>query len=269
MIISQIVGGLGNQMFLYALGKSVALKNKTNFKVDKSEFLKYKLHKYSLNNLSAETKIASSVEIFLWKKFFKFQEKKFNFDKKVFLKKNAYFVGYYQSPKYFEWIREDIIRDFSPKKAICGKNFDAAKKIEKENSVSLHVRRGDYVSNKITKAKHGVCSLNYYTQAVEIIKKKVKQPVFYIFSDDKNWVKKNIKTKSPQVFVDWNNADNSFEDMRLISLCKHNIIANSTFSWWGAWLNKNPNKIVIAPQKWFANKTIDTSDLIPHSWFRL
>lgn len=269
MIISQIVGGLGNQMFLYALGKSVALKNKTKFKIDISVYSNYKLRKYSLNNLLIERTVANLIEIFLWKNFFKFQEKNFRFDKNVFLRKNAYFVGYYQSPKYFEWIRGDLVREFSPKASASGKNFDAAKKIQKENSVSIHVRRGDYVSNQITNAYHGVCSLNYYKQAVEIIRNKVQKPFFYIFSDDKNWVKKNIKTGNAQVFVDWNNADNSFEDMRLMSLCKHNIIANSTFSWWGAWLNKNPNKIVIAPQKWFANKTIDTSDLIPHSWFRL
>ncbi len=141
--------------------------------------------------------------------------------------------------------------------------------IESTNAVSLHIRRGDYVKVKETNDFHGVCSIAYYETAIELITNKINDPVFYIFSDDMDWVKKNFNIRQNHVFVDANDAATNYEDMRLMSLCKHNIIANSSFSWWGAWLNPSSSKTVIAPKKWMKDPSIETIDLIPGNWIRL
>ncbi|MDD3060131.1 MAG: alpha-1,2-fucosyltransferase, partial [Sulfurimonas sp.] len=141
--------------------------------------------------------------------------------------------------------------------------------IQSSNSVSLHVRRGDYVSNKNATSYHGVSSLDYYYNAIETISKKISNPILYIFSDDIPWVRENLIVSLPIVFIENTNTDRPFEDIYLMSLCKHNIIANSTFSWWGAYLNSNLEKNVIAPKKWFNDPVINTEDLIPSSWTRI
>lgn len=137
------------------------------------------------------------------------------------------------------------------------------------NAVSLHIRRGDYISNATTNTIHGTCNLDYYKRAVEYIKKNSVSPIFFIFSDDIDWVKDNLHLNEKHYYIDWNNADTNYEDMRLMSLCKHNVIANSSFSWWGAWLNNNPKKIVIAPQKWFNDSKLNTFDVIPEKRIKI
>jgi hypothetical protein len=137
------------------------------------------------------------------------------------------------------------------------------------NSVSLHVRRGDYLINPRAKQLLVVCDAEYYLKSVEIMSSKVERPHFYIFSDDIKWAKENIIMPFKTTFVGENGPRKSYEDLRLMSLCKHNIIANSSFSWWGAWLNENPNKIVIAPKQWFRSSEKDTKDLIPESWLKI
>jgi hypothetical protein len=132
----------------------------------------------------------------------------------------------------------------------------------------MHVRRGDYASNPKTGATHGLCSLDYYEEAIRYISERVEQPIFFIFSDDINWVKCNLKVDFPCQYVDHNKSMESFNDMRLMSLCQHHIIANSSFSWWGAWLNPGQKKIVIAPRRWFLNSN-NVEDLYPASWVRL
>ena len=146
-------------------------------------------------------------------------------------------------------------------------NADIAEKISQVNAVSLHVRRGDYISDK-KNAFIGVCTLDYYKTAIEKIKTQVDNPVFFVYSDDINWVKNNLVIDKTAVFVNHNRGQESYNDMHLMSLCKHNIIANSSFSWWGAWLNTSPDKIVIAPKQWFANMQ-DTSDLLPDNWLKM
>jgi hypothetical protein len=136
------------------------------------------------------------------------------------------------------------------------------------NAISLHVRRGDYANNPKTKATHGLCSLDYYQASVRQMAQKVARPHFFIFSDDMEWVQGNLKIDFPCVFVEHNRGAESYNDMRLMSLCKHHIIANSSFSWWGAWLNPNMEKIVIAPRKWFASQTA-VPDLFPAGWIIL
>jgi hypothetical protein len=143
-----------------------------------------------------------------------------------------------------------------------------ANKISQVNAVSLHVRRGDYLQNPVTFAIHGIATLDYYQAAMQTIADSVVQPYFFIFSDDMEWVKANLKITFPRHYIEHNQGMESYNDMRLMSLCQHHIIANSSFSWWGAWLNPSAEKTVIAPGKWFAdNKNIE--DLLPAEWIKL
>ena len=143
------------------------------------------------------------------------------------------------------------------------------KEIQKSKSISLHIRRGDYVSNKTYNQNHGIIDLSYYEKAVDYISKKIGNDIkVFAFSDDPDWVYKNLNLQFQIKFIDNNSSENSYEDLRLMLNCDHNIIANSSFSWWGAWLNLNPNKIVISPQKWYGNKQIQNPDIVPSTWLK-
>jgi hypothetical protein len=141
--------------------------------------------------------------------------------------------------------------------------------IRKYNAVSIHIRRGDYVSNPSAAAVHGICSLEYYEAAIQFIASRTDQPFFFVFSDDPQWAKNNLKTKHPTYFVEEDGTNKGAADMCLMSTCNHHIIANSSFSWWGAWLNNKADKIVVAPQIWFRDTTINTRDLLPAQWYEL
>jgi glycosyl transferase family 11 len=295
MIIVKLMGGLGNQMFQYAFGKRLALKHNTPLKLDQSRLYdvtiktKYTVRKFGLEEFNINASAASEQEL---KKYHRgkagmlrdlvllhlpfrinnlyVREPYFNFFKKALkAPKDAYLDGYWQSEKYFDNISECLLQDFSLKTALEGENKRLAEKIEKENSVSIHVRRGDYVSMTVNTALFEVCDAEYYLKAIDEMKKLEKQPVLYIFSDEPEWFKQNINTDLQVEYVTHNTGEQSYIDMHLMSLCKHNIIANSSFSWWGAWLNRNPDKKVIAPKKWFKNNLKDARDLIPAQWITL
>jgi len=141
-------------------------------------------------------------------------------------------------------------------------------KITDVESVSVHIRRGDYISNPITNQYHGSLDIGYYQNALKIMLKKINNPHFFVFSDDYEWAERNIKSDSPITYIKHNSAKN-YEDLRLMSMCKHHIIANSSFSWWGAWLASNKNKMVIGPQKWFLGKKYNDADRMPENWIRI
>ncbi|MHB8261610.1 MAG: alpha-1,2-fucosyltransferase [Bacteroidia bacterium] len=297
MIISQLNGGLGNQLFQYAIAKKLALKLNTELVLDLSVFETQTLRKYSLAPFNFNQRFITKSERILFglvqakgieKLYYKvsrkilqpivIHEKQFNFDEDVFknAKRNTYLTGYWQTEKYFFDIRKELLADFTINKQLENKNLEFAKRIEAVNSVSLHIRRGDYVSNTDIKDFHGACGLDYYTKAVEFISKHIKNPLLFIFSDDMPWVKENLITTLDTYYIDNNNADTNYEDLRLMSMCKHNIIANSSFSWWGAWLNSNADKIVIAPSRWFNPESrwykqnkINTVDIIPENWIKI
>ena len=291
MIICNIIGGLGNQMFQYAAGLARSVKLGVPLKLDARDFSGYKLHQgfelQRLFNIHAEIASDNDISAILgWQKFKLMrrifrrpQLKQFRHKNYVVephfsywnefnhLKNNSYLDGYWQSEQYFMEFADKIRAEFTFKLPFSEKNAEIAANISQVNAVSLHVRRGDYVSNA-KNAYIGLCSLQYYKMAIDHINREVNQPVFFVFSDDINWVKDSLVLDTKSVFVDHNSGEESYNDVRLMSLCKHHIIANSSFSWWGAWLNPNPNKIVIAPKKWFASG-IKTSDLIPKSWVTL
>lgn len=292
MIVSRVIGGLGNQMFQYAVGRALSLERSQPLSLDVSGFVGYGLHQgYELKKVFAcAVEAASKADIrkvLGWQSLPAVQrivsrplfarirsaeyvvEPHFHYWHGIkFVSDNVYLSGYWQSEKYFK-SQADVIRaDFTFQGQLNARNAEISEQIRRTNAVSLHVRRGDYVTNEKTAATHGVCSLDYYRAAIEYIESHIKKPTFFIFSDDPEWVKMNFRIDCPYVHVDHNQGSESYNDMYLMSLCRHHIIANSSFSWWGAWLNPVSDKIVIAPRRWFANEN-DVSDLFPEGWVTL
>lgn len=291
MIISNIIGGLGNQMFQYASALALTKQLSTELKIDIRDFDNYKLHQgFELNNVfNCNIEFATNAEldrvlglskyklikrilrrqIMCWARNKKHVvEPSFHFWPGFHqLTSDIYLDGYWQSEKYFSESESDVRKAFTFRHPLSNKNLEIADSISKVNAVSLHVRRGDYVTNS-KNAFLGTCSLDYYQQAIDHISAHVKNPVFFIFSDDIRWVKDHLTLNYEKNYIDHNTGKKSHFDMHLMSLCKHHIIANSSFSWWGAWLNPNKEKIVIAPKNWFSNDLNDR-DLIPSSWVRV
>ena len=286
MIIVKIVGGLGNQMFQYAYAKKLDTLG-FEVKIDTSAFKHYDLHGgYGLDNYSISLEVADDKELSKFKKsrllekLYKkipfltgrtVMEKSLLYHEKYLKSADGSYVdGYFQSEKYFFDIKETLLKEFQIRPEISDYSKNIAKKIlQSDTSVSIHIRRGDYIHNPKANAVHGVCSLEYYKKAIGLIEKKFKNPTFFIFSDDIKWSRENLGIKN-SFFVE--NGDRiPHEDIYLMSLCNHNIIANSSFSWWGAWLNRYNKKIVIAPQRWFAdkNKQSQALDIIPESWMKI
>ncbi len=181
------------------------------------------------------------------------------------------FRGYWQNENYFSVKRSLILKLFNFKIETQVKNFEIAHSIENSISVSIHVRRGDYVINPSTKQTHGTCTLDYYYSAIDLLVKEVSNPVFFVFSDDLEWVRSNLELNYPHHFVDEKQYFSDNVDMLLMSKCKHNIIANSSYSWWSAWLNSHNDKIVVAPKNWFADSNLNSrySDIIPSDWIKI
>ncbi|WP_159473060.1 alpha-1,2-fucosyltransferase [Chryseobacterium sp. 18068] len=293
MVAVELIGGLGNQMFQYATAKALALHRDEHLLLDSRLFDNYKLHSYCLNHFNIEATVVTNDlplktpgfskrvidkllqktnALILQNRIFNiYQEKDLLFDNTLFLtgKKNIYLKGYFQSEKYFAKYEDQLRTDFEIVTPLKKETTDMLKIIEAENSVSLHIRRGDYVSNPAANATHGTCDLNYYQKAVANINNDIENAIFFIFSDDINWAKENLKLKNKTYFIDFNDASTNYEDLKLMSTCKHNIIANSSFSWWGAWLNRNKNKKVIAPSKWFNTDVLNSQDIIPESWMKI
>lgn len=289
MIVTKIIGGLGNQMFQYAAGLALAEKNNVPLLYDISTFSSaYKIRRFQLNcfNISAsEHRLKNSNVIgnsWIIKRFcdkfslFKsekiFIEKSYNYDPAFFdIKPNTFIEGYWQSEKYFENIENIVRKEFTFKNDPYGLNCDWLAKIEDSISVSLHVRRGDYIYNKEANEFHGTCSLDYYTRAVAQIADRINgKPKLFIFSDDPDWTKNNINLLGfEHSYIGNNNEENCYEDLRLMAACKYHIIANSTFSWWGAWLDSRKDSFTIAPKQWFASNKLNSDDVIPERWLRV
>lgn len=279
-------GGLGNQMFQWAFARALEAKSGIKTSFDMSFFEKKYARPFELDifnvNVDAVSDFCTKFKLaFIWKfrkklngkKFLGFNfysEPHFEYDENLFeLCPNTYIEGFFQSEKYFKDIENELRADFKFKDLPDEQNQQVIDKINSSNSVSLHIRRGDYVQKKRYQNLYATCSLDYYKRGVEYIAEKFENPTLFIFSDDIEWVKENLKLPYECVFVSHNSGAKSFEDMRLMSLCKHNVIANSSFSWWGAWLNNNQNKVVIAPQKWFNDEGINQTDVIPSDWIKL
>lgn len=280
MKLVRMTGGLGNQMFIYAF----YIQMKTIFpelRIDMSEMKKYKLHNgYELEDVFSIR--PQTIYAHKWLKrvivyaFFSIirekSEEELSIHKYTQHKRwpLVYYKGFFQSELFFKE-SSDTIRDifsFNTENA----NFrtkEWAKIIKEQRSnVSIHIRRGDYTSAK-NKIKYGnICTEEYYQKAISIILKKEPKAFFHIFSDDVEWTKAHLKIHHlPHQYISWNKGPDSWQDMMLMSLCRHNIIANSSFSWWGAWLNAYKDKTVIAPSRWSNVKK--TPHILPESWISI
>jgi len=148
-------------------------------------------------------------------------------------------------------------------------NLEMLRRIESENAVCIHVRRGDYISNPETERVHGACSIDYYRSALVALRERTDHPRFFVFSDDPGWARAEFGSEGSITVVEINGADRNYEDLRLMSSCRHHVIANSTFSWWGAWLGAHAGQVVVAPKTWFASGDRDSRDICPASWLRV
>lgn len=281
MIIVRVRGGLGNQLFCFALceklslmGKKVKIEKLYYEKEDPSiglEFCRFG-NKYSVASREELDEYADiGQDVFSkgrrWiigprKTHFK-EKKPYVYDPTVLQKDNIYLAGYWQTEKYFSDIRNTIMEVFQFPEFHDSRNIIIAEQMKKTNSVAIHVRRGDYVG-KHAQRFGNICDREYFMSAICYIKERITNPVFYIFSNDFVWVKNNFIGEE-YCLVDWNKFP--MADLHLMTLCQHNIIANSSFSWWGAWLNDKNNKIVISPSKWVND--LKTPDIWCEGWIKL
>jgi Glycosyl transferase family 11 len=299
MIVIQLAGGLGNQMFQYAYGKALSAKLKVPFYIDASLLNYYPSSKYNTQrqytldifDINTEGVLGNDIwwlnqvkknkfiTIFLYKLYIK----KLLFSNKLNVYEqtpdgnpeewmgvipNTYIKGSFQSEIVFKDIETEIHKDFTFQNLPPENIHTVLLQIRGIESVAIHIRRGDYTLQH-NKEVHGVLGLEYYKKAILLLLERVKNPVFFVFSDDIDWVKENLRIDNIDIrfFENLNAPD--YEDLRMMSNCKHNIIANSSFSWWGAWLNQNSNKIVIAPSNWFVTQNKDLNHLIPKAWIQL
>lgn len=287
MIIVKLQGGLGNQMFEYASGRGVAERSgqdlaldlsgldtpqgvtKRDYQLDvfniqpkfapKEQVKKFTLEKYSPSTSKLLKKISIIIPSYVTERGVDFNETLFS------VKGDTYLDGYWQSEKYFKHIKDELHEEFTLKKPVSEQACDIIELAKRENSVAIQVRRGDYVTNSKTAALHGALDKGYYHKAIAYICTKIINPVFFIISDDIDWAMRNIE--APSKLIPAPVAD--YEQMDIMRSCKHQIISNSSFGWWGAWLNDNSDKIVIAPQKWFAGLDCNINDRLPIEWIKM
>lgn len=278
MRLIKMIGGLGNQMFIYAFYLRMK-KLYPDTRIDLSDMVHYNVHNgYEMNRIFNLPHIEFCINRVLKKVL------EFLFFKKIYERRQdpstlvpyekryswplLYFKGFYQSERFFFDIKEDIRKSFSFNLDIANeKSLEMLRQIDADSqAVSIHFRRGDYLFPRHWANTGSVCQLPYYINALEEMEHRFPDPTYYVFSDDITWVKENIPFEKA-VYVDWNKGKDSWQDMMLMSHCRHHIICNSTFSWWGAWLNPGKDKIVIVPCRWFQHK--DTPDIYPEEWVKV
>jgi hypothetical protein len=292
LVIVRLLGGLGNQMFQYATGRAVADRLGVPLLLDISAFQRYDLRRFELHEWAVQADVANSFALWragtlpnLFPPFQRFlhkvrvlrqpsvfKEKSFAYDPAICnVAAPIVLDGYWQSERYFHHIADRLRRDFVLARSVNDENHGMSLQIQHAGvrAVSLHIRRGDYVSDAKTAQYHGVCSLEYYAAAAEHVALRVPDPIFFVFSDDLEWVSENLKLRHTVRLVNVNGPGHGAYDMALMMACRHHVIANSSFSWWGAWLNPHADKIVIAPKRWFKDAPHDTTDLVPEGWVRL
>jgi len=279
MIITRLVSGLGNQLFQYSIGKHLAMKHGVPLKLDTSFFNGQSLRNYKLDNYNIKAQIASSEDVnklLYWEKrsgfiskVYKKAERIIPRNKRPYFKEmdwwvydpalltvssHVYLDGYWQNYKYFENINPKIFDELTLIEEDAAVSAIEKNIVGNHSSVSIHIRRGDYITNTEAFNLMGVLPLSYYIEAIDLMNSKINNPHYFIFSDDLSWARENVKITAPVTFVDFKDNSKDTVELNLMSKCYHNIIANSSFSWWGAFLNTNPGKIVIAPANWVVDK---------------
>ena len=286
MVVTRLTGGLGNQMFQYAAARALALRNGTELKIDTHFYARQHLRRYELHVYPVSCSFVTDDELFrfgirnakkrrfyhsfVYRNWKVVKERHFHFDPTIkLLNSPVYLAGYWQSERYFHEVADILRTEFCPSNSLEPHNARIAADIEAVNAVSVHVRRGDYVTNERNNRLFGTCSLDYYRRAAEFVAERVDTPHFFVFCDEAQWARTHLGFEFPTTHVIGNSFEFGFRDLQLMSWCRHHIIANSSFSWWGAWLNASPDKIVVAPRAWFNELQHNTQDLIPEAWVRM
>ena len=283
MIILKLQGGLGNQMFQYSAGLALSKRLNTTLRLDISYYKNDKKRKFSLDDFNISAKeatekdilsLSDSILINAYKKIFRRHAEKKMFANSYFYDKsfekisdNSIIEGFWQNEKYFKDVEKIIRHEFRLKNDLSEKSAELERKINGDNSVSVHIRRGDYTLPKYRKIFYE-CSVEYYTLAIKYILDIVPNAEFFVFSDDLEWAK-NIPFPKKTNFVGKELGLRDSEELILMSRCKHNIIANSSFSWWAAWLNQNDKKIVIGPKNWSSFQTDKLREPMPETWYKI
>ena len=279
MIVVKIMAGLGNQMLQYALGRRLSIQYNSPLFLDLSWYNSNKdsthPRDFRLDCFNTQYQAVDGKKM-IWKLRYTDHLKAINpfklknikekdvtvFDEGVLnAGDNILLEGFFPSYKYFDNIKELLVNEFTPIEPMNATNAACLQKIKATNSVSVHIRRGDYAHNDF----HGMLAKSYYDNAIRHIAEKTGGLQLFIFSDEPQWVKQNMRFDHPHDIIHFNKDEHNYFDMELMKHCRHNIIANSSFSWWPAWLNEHPEKIVVAPEKWF-NQGKSSGDNIPHNW---
>jgi hypothetical protein len=293
MIVVCLKGGLGNQLFQYAAGRRLALARGAQLKLDLTGFDAFgEMRQYALGVFATIQTAAAPRDLpgppaapagRSWRRRLRpgshrphgppppavVAEKHFHFDPAIMdLPDHIYLDGYWQTERYFADAAAVIRREVQVRDMPDGRNAEVLAAIEQSNSVAVHVRRGDYASVPAFLEYHGLCAPDYYHQAVAWIRGHTASPRFFLFSDDPAWTRASLAIPNA-VVVDHNSPGYAYEDLRLMSRCRHHIIANSTFSWWGAWLGQWEGQCVCAPRRWYQRPDVDTRDVIPPRWHRI
>jgi hypothetical protein len=292
MIFAEITQGLGNQLFQYAAARAISIRLSAPIKLDTTWFdfcgqrvfqldlLRIHATRTSpfeqkvLDILKRERRAAKAMKILrrllLPGAVARLVDRERGFDPALLsVRGNVFLQGYWQSERYFQAIAPILREEFTFKAAPDAANQAMLQQIDSCESIVVHVRRGDYLSTTHSNAVYGVCPADYYARAISYLGERVKNPHCFVFSDDPEWVGNHLKFAIPSTLVTHNIGKQDHEDLRLMSRGKHFIIANSTFSWWGAWLSAHPGKQIIAPRRWYESSPILTHDLIPEAWIRI
>ena len=293
MVVAQITGGLGNQLFQYAAAKALSLHHNVPLLFDISMFYRDELPElevprnfelYHFKGIDEQvipvgeiTSVfgAEKNNLFLRKVIPAFKKKiytepHYHYDKNFFKsRKQVFLKGGWQSEKYFKPYEGEIRKNVQLKSKLYQNVKEIGNSLRAQNSVAVHIRRGDYLRKPIILEWHGVMTREYYARAFELLQSKTNNLAVYYFTDDPGWVADNLLPLLKGEILSGVYAKSHYEDLYLMTQCKHNIIANSSFSWWAAWLNDNPEKIVIAPTKWFDQGYQDTQDILPENWLKV
>jgi hypothetical protein len=284
MIVVKIKGGLGNQLFQYAFGRSLSIHFSTKVYFDVSDYnsqnhrvartFDLDFFKVKLRKIESLTDINNSIFLFSFgrkkKDFNYFIEKSFSFDSAVFkTPSSTIFDGYWQSFKYFETIKSVLQTEIVLKKSKLIHFETRIRPLNGRTRIAVHLRRGDYVTDSTTFQIHGVCDTSYYQRSINYFRNHIENAHFFLFSDDISSVKEEFGESSDFTYVDF--LENHLEEFEFMKKCDHFIISNSTFSWWAAWLSIHAKKQVIAPARWFNDPILEsqTNNLIPIDWKRL